>query len=195
MAPLLARPEPLEVHVSRVKFTLVMACYLPLLAAVPAVFWAWPESGGPFDTRELWESALFAAVVWPLFIRYFLRLFKAVAMEDFFLRLTAKGLVMPSLGSEEPISWDRVNAEIRPARDVFGGMTFRLRVNPERHTKVLGTTPLFRHGDRVVVTVPSIFDASRAHIFQTIVRFKAFAAVNAEQRARPSSTHRTPATV
>lgn len=90
---------------------------------------------------------------------------------------------MPSLGSEEPISWDRVDAEIQPGRDVFRGMTFRLRINPETHTKVLGTTPFFRRGDRVVVTVPSIFDASRARIIQTIARFKAFAAANAERRA------------
>jgi hypothetical protein len=112
-----------------------------------------------------------------------LRLLKALAMEDFFLRLTPKGLVMPSLGSEEPISWDRVNAEIRPGRDMLRAITLRLKINPQKHTKVLGTTPLFQRGDRVVVTVPSIFDASRAHIFQTIVRYKAFAAVNAERRA------------
>jgi hypothetical protein len=183
MAPLLVRPQPLEVRVSRAKFALVMAFYVPLLTAVPlTIIWSWPAAGsaGRFDSSELWVSALFAAVAWPLFIRYFLQLLKALAMEDFFLRLTPKGLVMPSLGSIEPISWDRVNAEIQPGRDVFRAMTFRLRVNPERHTKVLGTTPLFRRGDNVVVTVPSIFDASRAHIFKTIVGFKAFTSLNAE---------------
>lgn len=184
--------NPLEVRRSLPKLCLFSILWLPIMSVGPVMVILPNDSlvpdGGDwvFGIEPLWwlAVAVSAYACWHFFL-----LWKALGTRGIVLRLAPEGLVMPSLGSGNPIPWHDVEASNPVGLAGMMGFILDLKIDPKAHTGIPGASALLddpTHRGRMIVRVPSVLSVSEKDILGTVRAYKDWAA-KTQPRAQNSA--------
>jgi hypothetical protein len=168
-------PRPVEIRGSVGKLILFSLAGLPLYAGpVMVVVSVVMLALGEFDkVVRLWRNLWFVGIPFTMVCYAWYRIWRSTLASEPFLQLLPEGLVMPSLGSAQPIPWKDVVA--LPQGIKAPGFLLKLKVDPKVHNRILGSR-IFRklrwRSDRADMSVGGMLDMSSSDIYDEINLFR-----------------------